>query len=168
MTHSIPAPACRVRAAPRPFPCLSRHRFQALLESGIGADELSEISAVVESCGGSGRDRGLRERPGAREHDRIIDESGSTRRVRRADDGFQRRTFLGGDRIAMLIERILGAPETAEVALRAEPPPTSPRPNPRGRLRLTVRRPARSRWRLRSPHGGACVQGTARESRRDR
>jgi 2-hydroxychromene-2-carboxylate isomerase len=80
-------------------------------------DELSEISAIIENCGGSASEfAAYVNGPARAEHDRIIDEAETLGVFGVPTMIFNGELFWGGDRIAMLIERIR-APETAEVAL---------------------------------------------------
>jgi 2-hydroxychromene-2-carboxylate isomerase len=91
--------------------------FKRFWNHELELDELSEISAIIESCGGSaGEFEAYVNGPARAEHDRIIDEAETLGVFGVPTMVFNGELFWGGDRIAMLIERIR-APETAEVAL---------------------------------------------------
>jgi 2-hydroxychromene-2-carboxylate isomerase len=91
--------------------------FKRFWNQELELDELSEISAVVESCGGSGREfEAYANGPARAEHDRIIDEAEALGVFGVPMMVFNGELFWGGDRIPMLIERIR-SPETAEIAL---------------------------------------------------
>jgi 2-hydroxychromene-2-carboxylate isomerase len=91
--------------------------FKRFWNHELELDELSEISAIIESCGGSASEfEAYVNGPARAEHDRIIDEAETLGVFGVPTMVFNGELFWGGDRIAMLIERIR-APETAEVAL---------------------------------------------------
>jgi 2-hydroxychromene-2-carboxylate isomerase len=91
--------------------------FKRFWNQELELDELSEISAIIESCGGSGSEfEAYANGPARAEHDRIIDEAEALGVFGVPTMVFNGELFWGGDRIPMLIERIR-APETAEIAL---------------------------------------------------
>jgi 2-hydroxychromene-2-carboxylate isomerase len=92
--------------------------FKRFWNHELELDELSEIGAIIECCGGSASEfAAYVNGPARAEHDRIIDEAETLGVFGVPTMVFNGELFWGGDRIAMLIERIR-APETAEVALR--------------------------------------------------
>jgi 2-hydroxychromene-2-carboxylate isomerase len=91
--------------------------FKSFWNHELELDNLSEIGAVIESCGGSARDfEEYVNGPARAEHDRIIDEAEELGVFGVPTMVFNGELFWGGDRIPMLIERIR-APETADIAL---------------------------------------------------
>jgi 2-hydroxychromene-2-carboxylate isomerase len=91
--------------------------FKRFWNQELELDQLAEISAIVERCGGSARDyEAYINGPARAEHDRIIDEAEALGVFGVPTMIFNGELFWGGDRIPMLIERIR-APETAEIAL---------------------------------------------------
>jgi 2-hydroxychromene-2-carboxylate isomerase len=91
--------------------------FRRFWNHELELDELSEISAVIASLGGSVRDfEAYVKGPARDEHDRIIDEAESIGVFGVPTMVFNGELFWGGDRIPLLIERIR-APETIKVAL---------------------------------------------------
>jgi 2-hydroxychromene-2-carboxylate isomerase len=88
----------------------------------IELDELSDISGVIASLGGSVRDfEAYVNGPARDEHDRIIIEAESIGVFGVPTMVFNGELFWGGDRIALLIERIR-APETVKIALGSRQP----------------------------------------------
>ena len=80
-------------------------------------DELSAISGVIASLGGSARDfEAYVNGPARAEHDRIIDEAELIGVFGVPTMVFNGELFWGGDRIPLLVERIR-APETIQNAL---------------------------------------------------
>ena len=70
--------------------------FRRFWSHDLEIDELSDISGVIASVGGSAKDfEAYVHGPARAEHDRIIDEAEDARRVRRAHHGVQRRIVLG-------------------------------------------------------------------------
>ena len=70
--------------------------FRRFWSHDLEIDELSDISGVIADVGGSPKGfRSLCQRPGARGARPHHRRGGSTRRVRRADHGLQRRIVLG-------------------------------------------------------------------------
>jgi 2-hydroxychromene-2-carboxylate isomerase len=91
--------------------------FKSFWNHELELDNLSEIGAVIESCGGSAREfEAYVNGPARAEHDRIIDEAEELGVFGVPTMVFNGEMFWGGDRIPMLIERIR-APETADIAL---------------------------------------------------
>jgi 2-hydroxychromene-2-carboxylate isomerase len=91
--------------------------FERFWNHDLELDELSEISGVIASLGGSARDfEAYVNGPARAEHDRIIDEAESIGVFGVPTMVFNGELFWGGDRIPLLIERIR-APETIERAL---------------------------------------------------
>ena len=96
--------------------------FSKFWSHELEIDELAAITDIITSIGGSAaRVRSLCQRPCARRARPHHRRGRSTRRVRRADHGVQRRTVLGRDRIDMLVERIKN-PETHRGRARQPPP----------------------------------------------
>jgi 2-hydroxychromene-2-carboxylate isomerase len=91
--------------------------FERFWNHDLELDELSEISGVIASLGGSARDfEAYVNGPARTEHDRIIDEAESIGVFGVPTMVFNGELFCGGDRIPLLLERIR-APETIERAL---------------------------------------------------
>jgi 2-hydroxychromene-2-carboxylate isomerase len=91
--------------------------FRRFWNHELELDELSEISGVIASLGGSVRDfEAYVNGPARDEHDRIIIEAESIGVFGVPTMVFNDELFWGGDRISLLIERIR-APETVKVAL---------------------------------------------------
>jgi 2-hydroxychromene-2-carboxylate isomerase len=91
--------------------------FRRFWNHELGLDELAEISAVIESLGGSAAEfETYVNGPARAEHDRIIDEAEALGVFGVPTMVFNGELFWGGDRIPLLIERIR-APDTAEIAL---------------------------------------------------
>ncbi len=91
--------------------------FERFWKHDLELDELTEISGVIASLGGSARDfEAYVNGPARAEHDRIIDEAESIGVFGVPTMLFNGELFWGGDRIPLLIERIR-APETIERAL---------------------------------------------------
>jgi 2-hydroxychromene-2-carboxylate isomerase len=95
--------------------------FERFWNHDLELDELSEISGVIASLGGSARDfEAYVNGPARTEHDRIIDEAESIGVFGVPTMVFNGELFWGGDRIPLLLERIR-APETIERALHTRP-----------------------------------------------
>jgi 2-hydroxychromene-2-carboxylate isomerase len=91
--------------------------FERFWNHELELDELSEISDVIASLGGSARDfEAYVNGPARAEHDRIIDEAESIGVFGVPTMVFNGELFWGGDRIPLLVERIR-APETIGKAL---------------------------------------------------
>lgn len=91
--------------------------FRRFWNHELELDELSEISGVIASLGGSARDfEAYANGPGRAEHDRIMDEAESIGVFGVPTMVFNGELFWGGDRIPLLIERIR-APETIKIAM---------------------------------------------------
>jgi 2-hydroxychromene-2-carboxylate isomerase len=91
--------------------------FKRFWNHELELDELSEISAVIESCGGASSEfEAYVNGPARSEHDRLIDEAEMLGVFGVPTMVFNSELFWGGDRIPLLIERIR-APETADLAL---------------------------------------------------
>src|SRR5215212_9422209 len=91
--------------------------FERFWNHELELDELSEISGVIASLGGSVPEfEAYVNGPARAEHDRIIDEAESIGVFGVPTMVFNGELFWGGDRIPLLIERIR-APETIETAL---------------------------------------------------
>ena len=91
--------------------------FRRFWNHELELDELSEISGVIASLGGSVRDfEAYLNGPARDEHDRIIDEAESIGVFGVPTMVFNGELFWGGDRISLLIERIRD-PESARIAL---------------------------------------------------
>jgi 2-hydroxychromene-2-carboxylate isomerase len=91
--------------------------FKRFWNHELELDNLSEIAAVIEGCGGQASAfEAYVNGPARAEHDRIIDEAEELGVFGVPTMVFNGELFWGGDRIAMLIERIR-APETADIAL---------------------------------------------------
>ena len=96
--------------------------FKRFWNHELELDELSEISGVIASLGGSARDfEAYVSGPARVEHDRIIDEAESLGVFGVPTMVFNGELFWGGDRIALLAERIR-APDTIEAALGSRRP----------------------------------------------
>jgi 2-hydroxychromene-2-carboxylate isomerase len=81
--------------------------FRGFWSHDLQIDELSDISAVITSVGGSARDFEAYVRGPARaEHDRIIDEAEALGVFGVPTMVFNGELFWGGDRIDLLLERI--------------------------------------------------------------
>ncbi len=90
--------------------------FERFWNHDLELDELTEISGVIASLGGSARDfEAYVSGPARAEHDRIIEEAESIGVFGVPTMVFNGELFWGGDRIPLLIERIR-APETIERA----------------------------------------------------
>ena len=91
--------------------------FERFWNHELELDELSAISGVIASLGGSARDfEAYVNGPARAEHDRIIDEAESIGVFGVPTMVFNGELFWGGDRIPLLVERIR-APETIQNAL---------------------------------------------------
>jgi len=91
--------------------------FRSFWNHELELDELAEISAVIESCGGSANAfKAYVNGPARAEHDRIVDEAETLGVFGVPTMVFNGELFWGGDRIDMLIERIK-QPETIAAAL---------------------------------------------------
>src|SRR4051812_32834352 len=96
--------------------------FKRFWNHELELDELAEISAVIASVGGSAKDfDDYVNGPAREEHDRIITEAEAAGVFGVPTMVFNGELFWGGDRIAMLIERIQ-APETILAALGSRQP----------------------------------------------
>lgn len=96
--------------------------FERFWNHELELDELSEITGVIASLGGSVRDfEAYVNGPARGEHDRIIDEAESIGVFGVPTMVFNGELFWGGDRIALLVERIR-APETIKIALGGRQP----------------------------------------------
>jgi len=96
--------------------------FKRFWNHTLELDELAEIAGVIASVGGSATDfEGYVNGPAREEHDRIIAEAEAAGVFGVPTMVFNGELFWGGDRIAMLIERI-HAPETIKVALGSRQP----------------------------------------------
>jgi len=96
--------------------------FRRFWNHELELDELSEISGVVASLGGSVRDFEAYVHGAARdEHDGIIDEAEKIGVFGVPTMVFNGELFWGGDRISLLTERIR-APETVKFALGSRQP----------------------------------------------
>jgi 2-hydroxychromene-2-carboxylate isomerase len=96
--------------------------FERFWNHELELDELSEITGVIASLGGSVRDfEAYVNGPARDEHDRIIDEAESIGVFGVPTMVFNGELFWGGDRIALLVERIR-APETIKIALGGRQP----------------------------------------------
>jgi 2-hydroxychromene-2-carboxylate isomerase len=91
--------------------------FKRFWNHDLELDELTEISGVIASLGGSPRDfEAYVNGPARAEHDRIIEEAESIGVFGVPTMVFNGELFWGGDRIPLLIERIR-SPQTIESAL---------------------------------------------------
>ena len=91
--------------------------FQRFWSHDLDIDELSEISGVIASVGGSAADfEAYVDGPARPEHDRIIDEAEALGVFGVPTMVFNGELFWGGDRINLLIERIKN-PDSAATAL---------------------------------------------------
>ena len=91
--------------------------FERFWNYELELDELSAISGVIASLGGSARDfEAYVNGPARAEHDRIIDEAELIGVFGVPTMVFNGELFWGGDRIPLLVERIR-APETIQNAL---------------------------------------------------
>jgi 2-hydroxychromene-2-carboxylate isomerase len=96
--------------------------FRRFWNHELELDELSEISNVIASLGGSARDfEAYVDGPARGEHDRIIDEAEALGVFGVPSMVFNGELFWGGDRIPLLIERIR-APDTIKTALGSRQP----------------------------------------------
>ena len=96
--------------------------FQRFWSHEIEIDDLADIAGVIASIGGSAKDfEAYVSGPAREEHDRIIDEAEALGVFGVPTMVFNGELFWGGDRIAMLIERIR-APETIAAALGSRMP----------------------------------------------
>ena len=96
--------------------------FKRFWNHTLELDELAEIAGVIASVGGSAKDFEDYVNGSAREeHDRIIAEAEAAGVFGVPTMVFNGELFWGGDRIAMLTERI-HAPETIKVALGSRQP----------------------------------------------
>jgi 2-hydroxychromene-2-carboxylate isomerase len=96
--------------------------FKRFWNHTLELDELAEIAGVIASVGGSAKDfEDYVNGPAREEHDRIIAEAEAAGVFGVPTMVFNGELFWGGDRIAMLIERI-HAPETIKVALGSRQP----------------------------------------------
>ena len=96
--------------------------FRRFWNHELELDELSEISGVIASLGGSVRDFEAYVHGAARdEHDGIIDEAEKIGVFGVPTMVFNGELFWGGDRISLLTERIR-APETVKFALGSRQP----------------------------------------------
>ncbi len=90
--------------------------FRRFWSHDLEIDELSDISGVIASVGGSAADFEAYVHGAARaEHDRIIDEAETLGVFGVPTMEFNGELFWGGDRIDLLIERIKN-PESAAAA----------------------------------------------------
>jgi 2-hydroxychromene-2-carboxylate isomerase len=91
--------------------------FKRFWNHELELDDLAEIAAVIEGCGGSAAAFvAYVDGPARAEHDRIIDEAEALGVFGVPTMIFNGELFWGGDRIPLLVERIRD-PTTAEVAL---------------------------------------------------
>ena len=91
--------------------------FQRFWSHDLDIDELSEISGVIASVGGSAADfEAYVDGPARPEHDRIMDEAEALGVFGVPTMVFNGELFWGGDRINLLIERIKN-PDSAATAL---------------------------------------------------
>jgi 2-hydroxychromene-2-carboxylate isomerase len=91
--------------------------FRRFWSHDLEIDELSDISGLIASIGGSARDfETYALGPARQEHDRIIDEAEDLGVFGVPSMVFNGELFWGGDRIDMLIERI-NNPESIATAL---------------------------------------------------
>jgi 2-hydroxychromene-2-carboxylate isomerase len=91
--------------------------FRRFWSQDLEIDELSDISCVIASIGGSVREfEAYVQGPARAEHDRIIDEAETLGVFGVPTMVFNGELFWGGDRIDMLIERIED-PDSALAAL---------------------------------------------------
>ena len=91
--------------------------FKRFWSHQLELDDLSEISAIIASLGGSAADfEAYVEGPARGEHDRIIAEAEALGVFGVPTMVFNGELFWGGDRIQLLIERIR-APQSADIAL---------------------------------------------------
>jgi 2-hydroxychromene-2-carboxylate isomerase len=91
--------------------------FRRFWSHDLEIDELSDISGVIASVGGSaGEFEAYVHGPARAEHDRIIDEAETLGVFGVPTMVFNGELFWGGDRIDMLIERIQN-PESIATAL---------------------------------------------------
>ncbi|HEV7879589.1 2-hydroxychromene-2-carboxylate isomerase [Bradyrhizobium sp.] len=96
--------------------------FKRFWSHDLELDELADISGVIASIGGSAKDfEAYVNGPARQEHDRIIDEAEALGVFGVPTMVFNGELFWGGDRIALLIERIR-APETIAAALGSRRP----------------------------------------------
>jgi 2-hydroxychromene-2-carboxylate isomerase len=96
--------------------------FRRFWNHELELDELSEISGVIDSLGGSARDfETYINGPARAEHDRITDEAELLGVFGVPTMVFNGELFWGGDRISLLIERIR-APDTIKTALGSRQP----------------------------------------------
>jgi 2-hydroxychromene-2-carboxylate isomerase len=91
--------------------------FRRFWNHELELDELTEIAALIEGCGGSAAAfEAYVNGPARAEHDRIIDEAEALGVFGVPTMVFNGELFWGGDRIPLLVERIRD-PTTAEIAL---------------------------------------------------
>ena len=91
--------------------------FRRFWSHDLEIDELSDISGVIASIGGSAKDfEAYVHGPARAEHDRIIDEAEALGVFGVPTMVFNGELFWGGDRIDMLIERIRD-PDSVSTAL---------------------------------------------------
>jgi 2-hydroxychromene-2-carboxylate isomerase len=96
--------------------------FKRFWNHELELDELPQISGIIASLGGSATAfEAYVNGPAREEHDRIIAEAESLGVFGVPTMVFNDELFWGGDRIALLIERIR-APETAKIALGSRRP----------------------------------------------
>jgi 2-hydroxychromene-2-carboxylate isomerase len=96
--------------------------FERFWSHELELDELPEITGVIASLGGSVPDfEAYVNGPARDEHDRIIDEAESIGVFGVPTMVFNGELFWGGDRMALLVERIR-APETIKIALGGRQP----------------------------------------------
>jgi 2-hydroxychromene-2-carboxylate isomerase len=96
--------------------------FRRFWSHELEIDDLADISGVIASIGGSAGDfETYVNGPARQEHDRIIDEAEALGVFGVPTMIFNGELFWGGDRIAMLTERIR-APETIAAALGTRKP----------------------------------------------
>src|ERR1700704_3274285 len=117
MTPSMPAPACCSPSATGCSAPTTTRYFRRFWSHDLEIDDLSEISGLIASVGGSARDfEAYVHGPARAEHDRIISEAEALGVFGVPTMVFNGELFWGGDRIDMLIERIK-QPETIAAAL---------------------------------------------------
>jgi len=96
--------------------------FKRFWSHQLELDDLSEISAIIASLGGSAADfEAYVEGPARGEHDRIIAEAEALGVFGVPTMVFNGELFWGGDRIPLLIERIR-TPQSADIALGRKRP----------------------------------------------
>jgi 2-hydroxychromene-2-carboxylate isomerase len=96
--------------------------FRQFWSHELEIDDLADISGVIASIGGSASDfETYVNGPARQEHDRIIDEAEALGVFGVPTMVFNGELFWGGDRIAMLTERIR-APDTIAAALGSRKP----------------------------------------------